>query len=121
KNRTAWGINEAPDWGGIGLASDFDDSMWQVDDMPRYFDAFSGHNDPRFSSQFLTFDYERMRQAVGEYTGRPDLARRPDDFTRADLLSSEMTRSAYLQYGTSFQTGIPISLAVGVRSENTEI
>ncbi|MGJ4804742.1 TonB-dependent receptor [Luteimonas sp. SDU82] len=121
KNRTAWGINEAPDWGGIGLASDWDDSIWSVDDMSRYFDAFPGHNDPRFSGQFMTFDFERLRQAVGEFTGRPDLARRPDNFDRADLLSTEKTRSAYLQYSTSFQTRIPVNLAVGVRYEKTKV
>jgi TonB-dependent receptor len=121
KNRTAWGINEAPDWGGIGLTSDWDDSIWQIDDMSRYFDAFSRHDDPRFSSQFLTFDYERLRQAVGEFTGRPDLARRPDNFDRADLLSTEKTRSAYLQYSTSFQTRIPVNVALGVRYEKTEV
>ena len=121
KNRTAWGINEAADWGGIGLASDWDDSYWQVDDMSRYFDAFSGSGDPRFSSNFLIFDYEGLRQAVGEFTGRPDLARRPDNFDRADLRTTEKTRSAYLQYSTSWQTRIPVNLAVGLRYEKTEV
>ena len=121
KNRTAWGINEAADWGGIGLASDWDDRFWQVDDMARYFDAFPGHDDPRFSSQFLVFDYEGLRQALGQFTGRPDLARRPDDFNRADLRSTEKTESAYLQYSTSWETKIPINLAVGVRYEKTKV
>ena len=121
KNRTAWGINEAADWGGIGAASDWADRFWQVDDMSRYFNAFPGHNDPRFSSRFLIFDYEGLRRALGEFTGRPDLARRPDDFNRADLRSTEKTESAYLQFATSWETGIPISLAVGVRYEKTEV
>ena len=121
KNRTAWGINEAPDWGGIGLASDWDDSLWQIDNMSRYFNAFPGYDDPRFSADFLVFDYERMRQAVAAYTGRPDLARRPDNYDRADLFSTEKTRSAYLQYNTSIQTRIPINIALGVRYEETEV
>ncbi len=121
KNRTAWGINEAADWGGIGLASDWDDSYWHLDNMARYFDAFSGHDDPRFSADFLVFDYERMRQALGEFTGHPELARRPDNFDRADLRTTEKTRSAYLQYGTTFQTAIPINLALGVRYEKTDV
>lgn len=121
KNRTAWGINENPDWGGIGLASDWDDSFWYIDNMARYFDAFSGHDDPRFSADFLVFDYERMRQALGEFTGRPDLARRPDDFDRADLRTTEKTQSAYLQWGTSIQSRIPVNIALGVRYEKTDV
>lgn len=121
KNRTAWGINEAADWGGIGNASDFADNLWQIDNMSRYFDAFPGYNDPRFNSQFLVFDYEAMRRAVGDFTGRPDLARAPDNYNRADLRTTEKTRSAYLQYSTSWETRIPINLAIGVRYEKTEI
>ena len=121
QNRTAWGINENPDWGGIGLASDWADNLWQIDDMSRYFGAFPGANDPRFSSQFLVFDFEGMRDALGQFTGRPDLARRPDGYDRDDLRTTEKSKSAYLQYNTGWDGRIPVSLSMGLRYEKTEV
>ena len=58
---------------------------------------------------------------MGKFTGRPDLARRPDKFNRADLRTTEKTNSAYLQYSTTWETRIPFNLAVGVRYEKTEV
>ena len=120
-NRTAWGINEAADWGGIGNASDWADSFWQIDDMSRYFSAFPGHDDPRFNSSFLVFDYEGLREALGQFTGRPDLARRPDGYDRDDLRTTEKSKSAYLQYNTGWEGRIPVTLSLGVRYEKTEV
>src|SRR5690606_25610107 len=121
ENRTAWGINEAADWGGIGLASDWDDGLWYVDDMSRYFGAFSNHDDARFTSDFLVFDFDAMREALGEFTGHPELARRPDDYGRDDLRTTEKSKSAYMQYDTHWEGRVPVSLSLGLRYEKTDV
>ncbi|KAF1726025.1 TonB-dependent receptor [Pseudoxanthomonas japonensis] len=118
-NRTAVGIREYADWGTpLGSPADWDDGIWQIDHMSRYFDAFSGHDDPRFTSAFLTSDMERLRRALGDYG---DLTTYPSEFNSNDLRTTEKTRSAYLQFGTGWQGRIPVDLSVGVRYEKTEV
>ncbi len=119
RNRTALGITEYADWGTpLGTPADWDDSIWRIDDMARYFDAFSGHGDPRFTSSFLVTDLERLRDAVG---ASGEMTTYPDEFNRNDLRTTEKTRSAYMQYSTRWETRIPVDLALGVRYEKTEV
>jgi TonB-dependent receptor len=118
-NRTALGITEYADWGTpIGATSDWDDSFWTIDDMSKYFDGFSGHNDPRWTSTFLVTDLDRLRDALGAWG---DMTTYPDEYDRNDLRTTEKTRSAYVQYDTSFETRIPIDLSVGMRYEKTDV
>ena len=118
-NRTALGILEYADWGTpIGSTSDWDDGIWTLDDMSNYFDAFSGHNDPRWTSTFLVTDLDRLRDALGAWG---DQTTYPADYNRNDLRTTEKTRSAYLQYNTEWDARIPVKLSLGVRYEKTEV
>lgn len=119
-NRTAYAFMQRDTWGGVGSPDDYADDIWFADSMSRYFGSFSGHNDPRFTSRFLVFDFERLRQRAAEVAGNESWYLPPTEFTR-DLRTEEKSRSAYLQWNTSLDWGIPVNIAAGVRYEETEV
>ena len=119
-NRTAYGYMQRDTWGGVGTPADYEDSIWYVDDMSRYFDSFSGSNNPNFSSQFLVFDFNRLRDQAALVAGDDSFYRAPTEFSR-DLRTTEKSRSAYLQWTTTFDWSMPLHVAAGVRYEETEV
>ncbi|WNH53679.1 TonB-dependent receptor [Stenotrophomonas oahuensis] len=125
KNRSASAIMQRDSWGGVGTPADYDDSIWYADDMAKYFDAFSGHDDPRLTGQFLVFDFDRLidRAAQVGTAGSPACPTcyyAPTEYTD-DIRTTETSKSAYLQYRTTFDWSMPFSVAVGVRYEQTEV
>ncbi|WP_149196559.1 TonB-dependent receptor [Luteimonas suaedae] len=120
ENRTAYGFMQRDTWGGVGSPADYPDDLWQLDGMGDYFESFGSHDDPRFTDGFLVFDFERLRDHVAALTGREDWYRAPDAFSR-DLRTTEKSRSAYLQWDTSFEWVLPVRVAAGVRYEETEV
>jgi len=104
---------------GIGTPADYDDAIWHVDSMGKYFRRFPGHDDARLTDRFLIFDFNRLRERAVEFTGREDLYRAPDRYDR-DLRTVEKTRSAYLQWRNTFDWLVPVNVAAGVRHEKTE-
>jgi len=104
---------------GLGTPADYDDDLWYVDNMGKYFRQFKGHNDPRLTDQFLVFDFNRLRERAVEFTGREALYRAPDDYDR-DLRTVEKNRSAYLQWRNTFDWAVPVNVAAGVRYEKTQ-
>ena len=119
-NRTAAAVMQRDTWGGVGSPADYDDSIWYLDDMARYFDAFSGSKSPDFTGQFLVFDFERLRQAAIDASGCATCYEMPEEFTD-DLRTTEKSQSAYVQYNTTFDWSMPLNVAVGVRYEKTEV
>src|SRR5690606_17646616 len=120
ENRTAYAYMQRDTWGGVGSPADYDDAIWQVDDMSCYFDSFSGHDDPFWCSQFLMFDFGTLRRRAVELTGEEQWYRAPTEYTR-DLRTREKSRSAFLQWSSSFDWGVPVNVAAGVRYEKTEV
>ncbi|MBX3711605.1 MAG: TonB-dependent receptor [Lysobacter sp.] len=122
RNRSAFSVVQNDSWGGNAPtgALAYPDNLWRRDDMRNYFRSFGNSRDPRWSSAFFTFDFEAMRQAAIAATGRPDLYERSDVFT-TDRRTTEKSRSAYLQYSTTFDWRMPLHLAAGVRYERTEV
>ncbi|MFZ5637880.1 MAG: TonB-dependent receptor [Pseudomonadota bacterium] len=123
RNRSAFSVVQNDSWGGNVSPNGFlayPDSLWRRDDMRNYFQSFGNSRDPRFSSAFFTFDFEAMRQAAVAATGRPDLYEASDVFS-TDRRTTEKSRSAYLQYSTTFDWRMPLHLAAGVRYENTKV
>ncbi len=124
-NRTAASVMQADNWGGLGSPGDYDDSIWYLDHMSRYFDAFGNSGNPAWTDGFLVFDFERLRQRAAELpqpNGQPCptcYEMRPD-YTD-DLRTTEKSRSAYLQWTTRFDWSMPLDVAVGVRYEETEV
>lgn len=119
-NRTAYAYMQQDNWGGLGSPADYDDSIWQLDDMSRYFGSFPGHDNPFWSSQFLLFDFKALRNRAGQLTGDDSQFRAPSEYTR-DLRTQEKSRSAFLQWDTEFDWGVPVKVAAGVRYEKTEV
>ncbi|MCD9033354.1 TonB-dependent receptor [Luteimonas sp. Y-2-2-4F] len=119
-NRTASAVMQRDTWGGVGSPGDYDDSIFYADDMSRYFDAFDGHNDPRFTGRFMMFDFERLRQRAAEIAGDDTLYRAPTEFTD-DLMTEEKSKAAYLQWSTTFDWQMPLNVAAGVRYEETDV
>jgi len=125
RNRSASAITQRDSWGGVGTPADYDDSIWYADDMAKYFKAFSGHKDPRLTGQFLVFDFDRLREraaqvANGVEPACPTCYVAPTEFTD-DVRTTETSRSAYLQYRTTFDWATPLHVAAGVRYEETEV
>ncbi|KAF1699116.1 TonB-dependent receptor [Pseudoxanthomonas jiangsuensis] len=119
-NRTASAVMQRDTWGGVGSPADYDDSIWSADNMSRYFKSFGNSGNPDWTDQFLVFDFERLRQAAIDVSGCPTCYEMPTEFTD-DLRTTEKSKSAYLQWTTSFDWSMPLDVAVGVRYEETEV
>jgi len=119
-NRTASAVMQRDTWGGVGNPSDYDDSIFYADDMGRYFDAFRGHDDPRFTGRFMMFDFDRLRTRAAEIAGDDALYRAPTEFTE-DLRTEEKSKAAYVQWNTVFDWSMPLRVAAGVRYEETDV
>ncbi|MBS9727086.1 hypothetical protein, partial [Stutzerimonas stutzeri] len=106
ENRSASAIMQRNTWGGLGTPSDYADDIWYADNMARYFKAFCGHNDPRLTGQFLVFDFDRLIDRAAQVGSASDPAcpscyYAPTEYSE-DIRTTEKTRSAYLQYRTTF-------------------
>ena len=119
-NRTAAAVMQRDTWGGVGSPADYDDSIWYADNMSRYFKSFGNSGNPAWTDDFLVFDFERLRQAAIAVSGCASCYEMPTQFTD-DLRTTEKSRSAYLQYTTSFDWSMPLDVAVGVRYEQTDV
>jgi len=98
----------------------YPDELWYIDNMGRYFDRFSGHNDPNFTDQFLVFDYQTMRDYLAEMAGDDAGYRAPTQMT-TNKRTLEKTRSFYVQWRNTFDFDLPVSIAAGVRHEKTKV
>ena len=118
-NRTAFGKNENPSWGGVGSPDDYPDDLFQIRDIASAFDAIPGSGNPNLTNEFFIWDFERGVQlasaARGEYLGKPDA------FTD-DRRVKEETTSAYLQWLWNFDIGsMNANLRAGMRYEETDV
>ena len=120
QNRTAYNFTQRDDWGGFGGgAADYADDLWIGDDISRYFDQFPGSGDA--FGQFYLFDFARLREAAIAARGGDEAAYLPPpDFT-TDRRTTEKSRSAFVQWSNTFDLGMPLNVAVGVRYEETEV
>ena len=119
-NRTAAGGVERGTWGGGGTPGSFEDSIWYADNMSRYFKSFGNSNNPAWTDDFLVFDFEKLRQAAISASGCASCYEMPTQFTD-DLRTTEKSKSAYVQWTTSFDWSMPLDVAVGVRYEQTDV
>lgn len=119
-NRTAFSNVQRDTWGGTG-AENYPDNVWIPDSIAHYFNRFGGvGNNPALFNQFFTFDFETVRRLAAQAAGDDSLYRRSDVFT-TDRRVNEKSRSAYAQYGTTFDWKMPLHVAAGVRFERTEV
>lgn len=124
ENRTAYSNVQLDTWGGATSPADYPDSVWHPGDLRSYFDQFSGHNDPNFTSQFFTWNFNQVRQLAEDAWVRagndPADYRASPDFT-TDQHVREKSYNAFLQWSQTYNIGIPFNIAAGVRYEKTDV
>lgn len=124
RNRSAFSNVQLDNWGGATSAADYPDSLWRLDHMGRYFDAFRGHNSPNFTDAFFLWNFEEVRRLAAEAWARagndPSQYLASNTFT-TDRRVTEKSNSAYLQWSTRFDWSMPLNVAVGVRYEETDV
>ncbi|HEY4368898.1 MAG TPA: TonB-dependent receptor [Steroidobacteraceae bacterium] len=119
-NRSAFSNVQADTWGGATNVADYPDDVWRADTVRHYFNNISGSGSQDLFNQFFTFDFETVRQLAADAIGNDALYRASPIFT-TDRRAEEKSRSAYLQYSTSWELIRPMHAAVGVRYEKTDI
>jgi TonB-dependent receptor len=117
-NRSAFSNVQRDTWGGTGTAADYPDDLWIPADMTDYFNNINGSELPYFS-QFFLFDFEDVRNAAAAVAGDANYRINPAFSTDRNV--EEKSKSAFLQYSTTFDTTMPLHVAAGVRYEKTEV
>lgn len=145
KNRSAFTNVQLDTWGGnVHNAGDpasgpalYPDDAFPIAHMGDYFD-FGGANSPDFSDAFFLIDFERMHQLamqnwVNAGKGVPEDYLASYDYSGAGVPGStasrtvgdsrvrEKSRSAYVEWSNTFDLAMPLSVAVGMRYEDTEV
>lgn len=123
-NRSAFSNVQLDTWGGATSAADFPDNIWQLDNIGRYFGEFGGHNDPAFTDAFFVWDFATVRQLAADAWARA--GNNPNDYLASADFSTdrrvrEESQSAYLQWSKTIDFSMPLSVAVGVRYEETDV
>ncbi|MEA5667332.1 TonB-dependent receptor [Stenotrophomonas sp. MH1] len=138
---TSMGTNVQLDtWGGATNPGDYPDEVWPLYHMGNFFKRFSGHNSPAFTDGFFLYDFKTMRDlaekawvAAGkgvaqDYTPQFDYSFAGTQVpgstaNRSNYANSvrERSKSLYLQWSNTFDWGLPVSVAGGVRWEKTDV
>jgi TonB-dependent receptor len=119
KNRSAFSNVQQDTWSGATSAADYPDDLFHPDTVRHYFDNISGSNNPNLFNQFFTFDFKAVRD-IAARVGNPAMYEASPDFT-TDRRVSEKSKSAFVQYSTSWELFRPMQGAVGVRYEKTDV
>ncbi|HKC17605.1 MAG TPA: TonB-dependent receptor [Steroidobacteraceae bacterium] len=126
KNRSAFSNNEQDNWGGLGNPSMYPDSAFTLDSIRHYFSNISGSSNPALFNQYFNWDFNGIRAAAIQVwdahygTNGAALFQANPNFT-TDRDTKETSKSAYLQYSTAFDMGLPAHFAAGVRYEKTDV
>jgi TonB-dependent receptor len=122
KNRSAFSNTQQNNWGGLGNPTQYPDSAFSVDSTRRYFSNMSGSSDPALFNQFFNWDFNAVRAAAIAVWGAGGAAQfSADPVFSTDRNTKESSNSAYLQYGTAFDMGLPAHFNAGVRYEKTDV
>jgi TonB-dependent receptor len=140
-NRSAFAnVQSDTTWGGIpGITPDlYPDDVWQLNSVRGFFDNVSGSGNPNLFNQFFSFNFRDVVDLVAP--ARAALANDLDamcplngslanlvpcyeasDRWGTDRRTKEESTSAYVQYSHSWEGGVPIHMALGVRYEQTDV
>jgi len=110
-------------WGGTvpQNSAQYDQSLWHLDDLRKYFGKLGGVNDPNLFTQIHPFDFAAVRAAAIGITGdqagyTPSLSNPAFDRTTV-----EKTKSIYAQFNTDWDTALPMHTGIGFRYEQTRV
>jgi TonB-dependent receptor len=121
-NRSAFSNVQQDSWGGANGPTGYNvypDEVWQPDTVRQYFDNINGSNNPNLFNEFFTWDFETVRQLAAD-AGNPAMYEQNPNFT-TDRRTQEDSNNAYIQFVTTFDTKIPVEMALGLRYEDTEV
>ncbi len=119
-NRSAFSNQQRDTWSGATSPADYPSSVWHPDSIRKYFGNIDGSDSAALFNQFYTFNFEEVRALAAKASGLPDLYK-PKTTYDTDQRTSEKSKSAYLQFGTDFDTAMPQHIAFGVRYETTDV
>jgi len=120
KNRSAYSNVQADTWSGASDPADYPDDVWRADTVRKYFDNISGSGNPALFNQFFTFDFETVRALAARAVNDEDLYRSSPIFS-TDRRIEEESKSAFIQYSTQWEWGLPMQGAIGLRYEETKV
>ena len=140
-NRSAFAnVQSDNTWGGIpGITPEaYPDDVWKLNTVRGYFDNISGSNNPNLFNEFFAWDFDEIQALVAAARGGladQSVATCPLNGSNAqrvpcyvasnrfgtDRRTEEESKSAYVQYGQTFDTAMPINVTVGVRYETTDV
>lgn len=124
KNRSAYSNVQLDTWGGATSPADYPDSVWHLDNMGKYFDQFSGHNNPNFTDAFFVWDFDQVRQLAENAWAAA--GNDPADYYASPVFTTdrrvkEKSTSAFLQWSQTYDLSMPLSVAAGLRYEKTTV
>ena len=139
-NRSAFTNVQLDTWGGNLPANGpaaYPDDAFHAYHMGDFFD-FSGADDPDFTDAFFLFDFDTIRQLAADARTNAGLGVPEDylasfDYTGAAVPGSsasrtvgdsrvqEKSRSAYIEWSNKYDLAMPLSVAVGLRYEETKV
>lgn len=124
KNRSAFSNVQLDTWGGATSAADYPDSVWHYDQIGQYFSQFSGHNDPKFSDGFFTWNFNQVRQLAEDAwvkAGHSAADYRASPVFTTDRRVTEKSKSAYAEFSDVWDWRIPVHFRAGMRYEDTDV
>lgn len=119
-NRSAFSNVQRDTWGGATSPADFPDDLFHAQTLNRYFGRVKGSNSPALFNQFFTWDFATVRGLAAQAGGDEAAYRASTAFT-TDRRVKEDSQSAYLQYNTQWELGVPMNGSVGLRYEKTDV
>ncbi|HEY0589507.1 MAG TPA: TonB-dependent receptor, partial [Pseudoduganella sp.] len=120
KNRSAMSTQQRDSWGGASNASDYPASLFHQESLRQYYDKINGSGNPALLNQFYTFNFAELRALTAKVTGMPEMYMPKNTFD-TDQRTQEKSKSAYIQFGTDWDTAIPMHTNIGVRYEKTDV
>jgi TonB-dependent receptor len=123
KNRSAFSNMQQNAWGGLGNPTSYPDSAFTPDTLRQYFGNIGGSSNPALFNQFFNWDFNAVRAAAVAFWGTGGAAQfsANPNYTDTDRTTKENSSSAYVQYSTAFDMGLPAHFAAGLRYEKTDV
>ena len=124
-NRTAFSNVQRDSWGGVGDLGDYPDDVWKADTVRHYFDNTGGSGSSALFNNFFTWDFETVRALAANAStatvpAAPEMYLASPDFT-TDRRTEEETNSAFVQFSQTWESKVPVHLALGLRYEQTDV
>ncbi|SDH63866.1 TonB-dependent receptor [Duganella sp. OV458] len=121
KNRSTYSNVQNNTWGGATKASDYPASIFVASPLSSYFKEFDGHNSAALYPSLYSFDFATLRALTAKVTG--NAAGYLPNFSSADTDRElqEKSTSAYVSFGTDWDTAIPFHSSLGLRFERTKV